>query len=49
VPVPIFHGDWDCTDHCYYDGQHLTEQRNGSDQVLRQSVWGTQYIVYESR
>ena len=28
----------------YYDGQSLIEERNASHRVLRQSVWGTQYV-----
>jgi RHS repeat-associated protein len=36
--------DFDCTYHCYYDGQRLIESRNGSDQVLKQQVWGLSYV-----
>jgi hypothetical protein len=36
--------DWDCTYHCYFDGQSVVEERNGSDQVLKQMVWGRTYV-----
>lgn len=34
-------GDLDVTYHAYYDGQSEIEAHNGSDQVLRQYVWGS--------
>ncbi|MEM1208383.1 MAG: hypothetical protein AAGI54_03865 [Planctomycetota bacterium] len=34
-------GDADRTEHHYYDGQSIVEDRNGSGQVLRQRVWGS--------
>jgi RHS repeat-associated protein len=37
-------GQWDATFKYYYDGDSLVEQRNGSDQTLKQHVWGTRYI-----
>jgi RHS repeat-associated protein len=37
-------GAWDCAYHYYYDGDSLAETRNGSDILMRQHVWGTQYI-----
>ena len=36
--------DWDRTYNYYYDGHKLVETRNGSGKVLKQYVWGTQYI-----
>ena len=48
--------DWDITYHTYYDppssgrdfgeasGQRMIETRNGSEQVLKQHVWGLSYI-----
>ena len=36
-------GDWDCAYQYYHDGQRLIEERGGS-QVLKQNVWGLQYI-----
>jgi len=37
-------GDWDATFHTYLDGQRMIELRDGSDDVLKQYVWGTQYV-----
>ena len=37
-------GDWDATYEYYYDGHSLIETQNGSDETLKQYVWGTQYI-----
>ena len=37
-------GGLDATYHYYLDGQSLVETRNGSDQVLKQHVWGLDYI-----
>jgi len=37
-------GDWDGTFHTYLDGQRSIELRDGSDDVLKQYVWGTQYV-----
>ena len=37
-------GDWDGAYHYYYDGHKLIETRNASYRVLKQYVWGTQYI-----
>jgi hypothetical protein len=37
-------GAWDCAYHYYYDGDSLVETRNGSDILMRQHVWSTQYI-----
>jgi len=36
--------DLDCTYHYYFDGQSIIEERDGSDNVLRQNVWGLMYI-----
>ena len=36
--------DRDATEHHYYDGQRLVELRNGSDLVLKQQIWGLDYI-----
>ena len=36
--------DWDNTYHYYWDGQQMVETRNGLDQVLKQHVWGRQYV-----
>lgn len=36
--------DWDATYHYYWDGWQMIEMRNGSDQVLKQHVWGRQYV-----
>jgi RHS repeat-associated protein len=30
--------------HYYYDGQQMIEERDGSDQLLKQMVWGLSYI-----
>jgi RHS repeat-associated protein len=35
-------GYW--TYHYYYDGQSVVETRNGSNQALRQQVWGAMYV-----
>ena len=37
-------GDWNETYHFYYDGRRLVEERNGSQNVLKQYLWGTQYV-----
>ena len=37
-------GDHDLTYAYHYDGQRMVEARNGSDQVLKQQVWGLDYI-----
>jgi len=37
-------GDWNYTYHFYYDGQSMIETRNGSNKVIKQHVWGTQYV-----
>ncbi|BAM02978.1 hypothetical protein PSMK_08190 [Phycisphaera mikurensis NBRC 102666] len=37
-------GNLDFTHHAYFDGQRQVEERNGSDLVLRQQVWGLDYI-----
>lgn len=37
-------GDLDATYHDYYRDWQLVETRNGSDQVLKQHIWGLQYI-----
>jgi hypothetical protein len=34
--------DWNCTPAYYHDGQRVIEIRNGSDQVIKQQVWGMQ-------
>ena len=34
----------DCTYHYYYNGQSNIEERDGSDNVIRQNVWGLSYI-----
>ena len=36
--------DWDATYHYYHDGDQCIETRNGSDQVIKQHVWGGLYI-----
>ncbi|QNN23812.1 hypothetical protein HED60_16555 [Planctomycetales bacterium ZRK34] len=36
--------DLDCTYSFFYNGQQLVETRDGSDLVLKQYVWGLQYI-----
>ena len=36
--------DWDTTEHYHYDGDRLIEQRDGSNQMVRQFVWGTDYV-----
>jgi RHS repeat-associated protein len=36
--------DWNCTYAYYHDGQRVIEIRNGSDQAIKQQVWGQQYI-----
>ena len=53
----VFHSDdngtgiqaGDRTEHYFYSGWRLVEQRNGSDQVLGQFVYGTQYIDEPAR
>jgi RHS repeat-associated protein len=37
-------GQWDSTFKYYYDNDSLVETRNGSDQTVKQHVWGTRYI-----
>jgi YD repeat-containing protein len=37
-------GTFDCTYHYYYDQDKAIETRNGSDQTLKQQVWGIQYV-----
>ena len=43
-------GDWNHTYHFYHDGQapagqaKMIETRNGSGEVIKQHVWGTQYV-----
>jgi len=37
-------GQWDCTYNYYYDGDQMIEERNGSNQVLKQHVWGLTYV-----
>ena len=36
--------DWNCTYAYYHDGQRVIEIRNGSDQAIKQQVWGMQYV-----
>jgi YD repeat-containing protein len=36
--------DLDCTYHDYYAGQRVIETRNGSNQTLKQWVWGATYV-----
>ncbi|MEM1109806.1 MAG: RHS repeat-associated core domain-containing protein, partial [Planctomycetota bacterium] len=36
--------DFDATEHYYYSGQQTIETRNGSDLVLKQQIWGLDYI-----
>ncbi len=37
-------GQWDCTYNYYYDHDRMIEERNGSNQVMKQHVWGLTYI-----
>ncbi len=37
-------GSWDCTYHYYLDKNRVIEERNGSNLVLKQFVWGRRYI-----
>ena len=37
-------GAMDCTYHYYLSGQSVIEERNGSDYLLKQHVWGLGYI-----
>jgi hypothetical protein len=37
-------GQFDCTYHYYYDQSKVIETRNGSNQTLKQQVWGIQYV-----
>ncbi len=37
-------GDWNYTYNFYHDGQSMIETRNGSGEVIKQHVWGTQYV-----
>jgi hypothetical protein len=37
-------GDWDATYHFYYNGHSMVETRDGSDDVIKQHVWGMRYI-----
>ena len=37
-------GDWECTYHSYYDGWSIIETRDGSSNVLKQHLWGAEYI-----
>jgi RHS repeat-associated protein len=37
-------GQWDATFHYYYADERLIETRNGSDQRLKQYVWGREYV-----
>ncbi|WP_432799583.1 hypothetical protein [Poriferisphaera sp. WC338] len=37
-------GDLNAEYHYYYDGQKLIEVRDGSNETLKQNVWGLQYI-----
>ncbi len=37
-------GSWDCTYHYYLDHNSVIEECNGSNLVLKQFVWGRQYI-----
>ena len=37
-------GDFEMTYHLYHDGQRIVEERNGSNLVIRQYVWGRDYI-----
>ncbi|MEM8738824.1 MAG: hypothetical protein AAGG38_10165, partial [Planctomycetota bacterium] len=43
VTNPI-HGELDFTYHYYYDGQRLIETHNGTGLVIKQHVWGLDYI-----
>jgi len=37
-------GNLDCTYHYYLSGQSVVEERNGSDQPIKDHVWGLSYI-----
>jgi hypothetical protein len=37
-------GAWDCTYHDDDDRQSIIEQRNGSNQTIKQQVWATGYV-----
>ncbi len=37
-------GDWDEAYHYFYNGQSMVEMRNGSDDVIKQYVWGLTYV-----
>jgi len=37
-------GPWDCTYNYYLDGDSVVEERNGSNQWIKQMVWGLSYI-----
>ena len=37
-------GFMDCTYHYYLSGQSVIEERNGSDQVIKQYVQGSGYV-----
>ena len=37
-------GDWDATYHYFWDDWQMIEVRNGSDELLKQYVWGLGYI-----
>ncbi len=37
-------GQWDCTYNYYYDHDRMIEERNGSNQTMKQHVWGLTYI-----
>jgi RHS repeat-associated protein len=37
-------GDFEMTYHLYHDGQRIVEERNGSDLIIRQYVWGRDYV-----
>jgi RHS repeat-associated protein len=37
-------GAWDCTYKYYYDNDSCIEERNGSDYVIKENTWGTNYI-----
>ncbi len=37
-------GQWDCTYNYYYDQDRMIEERNGSNQTMKQHVWGLTYI-----
>ncbi len=37
-------GQWGCTYNYYYDHDRMIEERNGSNQTMKQHVWGLTYI-----